>query len=85
VSCPVAVLEILAATRDERESSPSRRGSGLSPGLRSPHRHAKPHSGPRTISAPAADYLIAAAAAERGFGVLHADSRRRWRLPGRHR
>ena len=78
VSCPVAVLEILAGARDEREFKTLDAALGALP------------QAPVTASAcraaigacnelgarrriPAADYLIAAAAAERGFGMLHAD------------
>ena len=77
-SCPVAALEILSWTRDEHEvEAVSRDLSAL---------HQAPVTvtvcaaalgamtdlrGSRRI--PAADYLIAAAAAERGFGVLHED------------
>lgn len=77
-SCPAAALEILTATRDERElkivdaalaalpqapvtASASRAALGACRDLGARRR------------IPAADYLIAAAAAERGFGVLHAD------------
>lgn len=78
VSCPVAALEILTATRDEPEFAAFEKRFAALP------------QAPVTASAcqaalgaahelgaqrriPAADYLIAAAAAERGFGVLHAD------------
>jgi predicted nucleic acid-binding protein len=78
LSCPVVTLELLASARDEQKfvdldrtlgalpAAPiTRRTStaaiGISRGLR----------GKRRI--PAADYLIAAAAAERGAGVLHYD------------
>jgi predicted nucleic acid-binding protein len=78
VSCPVAVLEILAATRDEREFTAFEEGLGAlpqAPITASVCRAALAAS--RDLGArrriPAADYLIAAAAAERGFGVLHAD------------
>ena len=63
-SCPVVALELLAAARDELEFT------ALAAAL-----DALPQA-PVTTSAcrlPAADYLIAAAAAERGFGVLHED------------
>jgi predicted nucleic acid-binding protein len=77
-SCPVVALELLAAARDEDEytalaqafdalpqapvtTSACRAALGASRDLR----------GSRRL--PAADYLIAAAAAERGFGVLHHD------------
>jgi predicted nucleic acid-binding protein len=77
-SCPVVALELLAASRDEAEylalsaaldalpqapvtSTACRAALAASRDLR----------GSRRL--PAADYLIAAAAAERGFGVLHDD------------
>jgi predicted nucleic acid-binding protein len=77
-SCPAAALEILAVTRNEREfvlidsvlaslpqapitTSVCHAALGAARELR----------GSRNL--PGADYLIAAAAAERGFGVLHAD------------
>lgn len=76
--CPVATLEILASARDQDgfdaldralaalpqapvTSSVCAAALGASRELR----------GSRRL--PAADYLIAAAAAERGFGVLHLD------------
>jgi predicted nucleic acid-binding protein len=77
-SCPVVALELLAAARDENEftalaaaldalpqapvtTSTCRAALAASHELRDSRR------------LPAADYLIAAAAAERGFGVLHED------------
>lgn len=77
-SCPIVALELLAASRDEDDytalaqaldalpqapvtASACRAALGASRDLR----------GSRRL--PAADYLIAAAAAERGFGVLHQD------------
>lgn len=77
--CPVAALEILTSARDEDgfdaldralsalpqapvTSSVCAAAVGASRALR----------GSRRL--PAADYLIAAAAAERGFGVLHLDT-----------
>jgi predicted nucleic acid-binding protein len=77
-SCPVVALELLAGARDEAEytrlfadfdalpqapvtASACRAALAASREL---------HGGRRL---PAADYLIAAAAAERGFGVLHED------------
>ena len=77
-SCPVAALEILAWTRDEDEFVEIARG--LSKLRQAPLTAtvcaaalgaATDLRGSRRI--PAADYLIAAAAAERGFGVLHED------------
>lgn len=77
-SCPVVALELLAAARDEG------RFSGLDGALRAlvqaPVTRAACESalgasrglhGQRRL--PAADYLIAAAAAERGSAVLHYD------------
>jgi predicted nucleic acid-binding protein len=77
-SCPVVALELLAAARNDAEhaalaeafdalaqapvtSTVCRAALGASRDLH----------GSRRL--PAADYLIAAAAAERGFGVLHHD------------
>jgi predicted nucleic acid-binding protein len=77
-SCPVIALELLAGARDEADymrlaadfdalpqapvtASACRAALAASRELR----------GSRRL--PAADYLIAAAAAERGFGVLHED------------
>jgi len=78
VSCPVAALEILTATRDEREFAAfGKQFAALpqAPLTTSACRAALAAS--RDLGArrriPAVDYLIAAAAAERGFGVLHAD------------
>jgi predicted nucleic acid-binding protein len=78
VSCPVAALEILAASRDEREFVAADFAlSGLPQATvtasvcRAALAAARELKGSRRLPAP--DYLIAAAAAERGFGVLHAD------------
>jgi predicted nucleic acid-binding protein len=78
VSCPAAVLEILSGARDEREFKIVDDALGAlpqAPVTASVGRAAIGAS--RELGArrriPAADYLIAAAAAERGFGVLHAD------------
>jgi predicted nucleic acid-binding protein len=77
-SCPVVALELLAAARDEAEYA--RLATGLdalpqAPVTASACRAALAASqdlrGSRRL--PATDYLIAAAAAERGFGVLHED------------
>ncbi len=76
--CPVAALELLAAARDEQAFD------DLDRALRAlPTAPVTRAAGERALSAsrelrgrrrlPAADYLIAAAAAERGFGVLHYD------------
>ncbi len=77
--CPVVALELCAAARDKAELM------GLEDGLASLTPQAPVTEGVgaaaraavRSLGAgrrlPAADYLIAAAAAERGFGVLHDD------------
>lgn len=77
-SCPVAALEILASTRDEDEFVDFSRGLASLPQApvtatvcAAALGAAADLRGSRRI--PAADYLIAAAAAERGFGVLHED------------
>ncbi len=79
VVCPVVALELLAAARDEQAfgnldralrglaQAPVTRGAGDA-ALRA----SRELRGGRRL--PAADYLIAAAAAERGAGVLHYDS-----------
>lgn len=78
VVCPVVALELLAAARDEDAFL------GLDRTLNAlPQAPLTRAACERAISAsrdlagerrlPAADYLIAAAAAERGFGVLHYD------------
>jgi len=77
--CPVAALEILASARDEEGFATLDRALGALPQA--------PVTATVCVAAvgasrdlrgrrrlPAADYLIAAAAAERGFGVLHLDS-----------
>lgn len=78
VSCPAAALEILYSARDEREFAVVDRT--LSALLQAPITAsvcgaalaaARELKGQRRL--PATDYLIAAAAAECGFGVLHAD------------
>jgi len=78
ISCPAAALEILAATRDEREFKIVDEALVALPqapvtasACRAALGAARELGARRRI--PAADYLIAAAAAERGFGVLHAD------------
>ncbi len=78
VICPVVALELLAGARDENAFQDLDRT--LSALVQAPVTRAACE---RAISAsrelagqrrlPAADYLIAAAAAERGFGVLHYD------------
>jgi len=77
-NCPVAALEILAATHDEREFAAVEGAlSALpqAPVTGSVCRAALGAS--RELGArrriPAADYLIAAAASECGFGVVHYD------------
>lgn len=78
VSCPAATLEILYSARNEQEFNLVDRT--LSSLLQAPITisvcqaalgAAREFGSARRI--PATDYLIAAAAAERGFGVLHAD------------
>ena len=77
-SCPVAALEIFLTARDEHEYQSL--SANLDRLLQAPVTAAVCRSalaacrelkGSRRIPAP--DYLIAAAAAECGFGVLHAD------------
>ena len=77
-SCPVATLEILASARDESEFDVLDRSLAAlpqAPVTETACRAALAAS--RALQArrrmPAADCLIAAAAAERGFGVLHED------------
>ena len=77
--CPVVTLELLASARDEQKfanldrtltelpTAPVTRSAGTAAVGAS-----RELRGKRRI--PAADYLIAAAAAERGAGVLHYDS-----------
>ena len=78
VICPVVALELLAGARDEDAFRDLDRA--LSALLQAPVTRAaceraigasRELEGQRRL--PAADYLIAAAAAERGFGVLHYD------------
>jgi predicted nucleic acid-binding protein len=77
-SCPVVALELLAAARDEDEYTALAQAFDAlpqAPVTKSVCRAALGASrdlhGSRRL--PAADYLIAAAASERGFGVLHQD------------
>jgi predicted nucleic acid-binding protein len=77
-SCPVTALEILATARDEQDFDALQGGFAAlpqAPVTETVCRGALAAS--RELQArrrlPAADYLIAAAAAERGFGVLHED------------
>lgn len=77
-ACPVASLEILAGARDEHGFAVLERALAALPqapvtatvcaAALSASRELR---GSRRL--PAADYLIGAAAAERGFGVLHLD------------
>lgn len=78
VSCPVATLEILRTARNEAEFEMVEANFAAlleAPITTTVCRAALAAS--RDLGArrriPAPDYLIAAAAAERGFGVLHAD------------
>ena len=78
VVCPVVALELLAAARDEdacRGLDRTLSALPQAPVTRAACERAitasRELAGERRL--PAADYLIAAAAAERGFGVLHYD------------
>lgn len=77
-SCPVVSLEVLAGARDEAAFVDLDTALGALPSApltaavtAAAIGAARALSGSRRL--PAADYLIAAAAAERGFGVLHYD------------
>lgn len=77
-SCPVAALEILSGARDEDAFAALDRALAALPqapitatACRAALGASRELRGRRRL--PAADYLIAAAAAERGFGVLHLD------------
>jgi predicted nucleic acid-binding protein len=77
-SCPVVALELLAAARDENEHTALANALDTLPqapvtagACRAALAASRDLRGSRCL--PAADYLIAAAAAERGFGVLHQD------------
>jgi predicted nucleic acid-binding protein len=77
-SCPVVALELLATTRDEAEYTKLSAALDALPqapvtasACRAALAASRELRGSRRL--PAADYLIAAAAAERGFGVLHQD------------
>jgi len=77
--CPVAALEILASARDEAGFETLDRALAALPQAPvTPSVCAAAVGAARELRGsrrlPAADYLIAAAAAERGFGVLHRDS-----------
>jgi predicted nucleic acid-binding protein len=77
-ACPVVALELLASARDEqafRDLDEALAALPQAPVTRAACNRAlgalRELPGERRL--PAADYLIAAAAAERGFGVLHYD------------
>ena len=77
-SCPVVALELLAAARNEDEYTALAAALDALPqapvtasACRAALTASRDLHGSRPL--PAADYLIAAAAAERGFGVLHQD------------
>jgi len=77
--CPVAALEILAGARDEEAFETLGRALAALPqapvtttACAAALGAARELRGSRRL--PAADYLIAAAAAKRGFGVLHLDA-----------
>lgn len=77
-SCPVAALEITASARDESAFLDLDRAlSSLPQAPVTASACAAALAAARELGArrrlPAADYLIGAAAAERGFGVLHED------------
>jgi predicted nucleic acid-binding protein len=77
-SCPVVALELLAAARDQDEYTALAHAFDAlpqAPVTASVCRAALGASRDLHVSRrlPAADYLIGAAAAERGFGVLHRD------------
>lgn len=77
--CPVAALEILASARDEDGFETLDRALGALPQAPVTSSVCAAALGaardlPGSHRLPAADYLIAAAAAERGFGVLHLDA-----------
>lgn len=76
--CPVAALEILASARNEEAFASLDRALAALPQApvtatvcAAALQASRDLAGSRRL--PAADYLIAAAAAERGFGVLHLD------------
>ena len=78
VACPVVVLELLASARNEEKFAALDRTLSALPNASVTRRAgaaalraSRELRGERRL--PAADYLIAAAAAERGAGVLHYD------------
>jgi len=78
VSCPVAALEILRTARDESDFEVlDRTFAQLAQAPVTASVCGAALGASRELGArrrlPVSDYLIAAAAAERGFGVLHAD------------
>ena len=78
VSCPVAALEMLNSARDEEQLAILEEALAALPQAPVTETVCRAALGAsRELGArcriPAANYLIAAAAAERGFGVLHAD------------
>jgi predicted nucleic acid-binding protein len=77
-SCPIVALELLAAARDEKEFTALSAALDALPqapvttgACRVALAASRELRGSRRL--PATDYLIAAAATERGFGVLHED------------
>jgi predicted nucleic acid-binding protein len=77
-SCPLAALEILTIARNELEFTGADAAFSALPQVPITATVCQAAlTASRELGArrrlPAADYLIAAAAAERGFGVLHAD------------
>jgi predicted nucleic acid-binding protein len=77
-SCPIVALELLAAARNEDEYAALAAALDALPqapvtvsACRAALTASRDLLGSRRL--PAVDYLIAAAAAERGFGVLHQD------------
>lgn len=79
VSCPAAALEILAGARNERDFELLDQAFTAFPQAPITASACRAAQGAmRELGArrrlPAVDYLIAAAATECGFGVLHADS-----------
>lgn len=78
-ACPVSTLEVLVTARDESEYTVLARSLEALPQApvtatvcAAALTALRELRGSRRL--PAADYLIAAAAAERGFGVLHEDA-----------